>query len=129
MTLSDEQIVETLPDITEHQRHNESECLPIDHNHLAKYTMGDAELQYEVLQLFIEQLPSLISQLRAAASEKDWYIAAHTLKGSARAVGAHALGELAADAEKSAPDWGSFDLQPLQDNSEVVTTYIATLAA
>ena len=129
MTLADEQVVETLPDVTETPQHDESDCLPIDHDHLAKYTMGDAELEYEVLQLFIEQLPRLIAQLRAASTEKDWYVAAHTLKGSARAVGAHALGDLAADAEESAPNWGSFDLQPLQVNSEAVTSYVATLAA
>ena len=129
MALSVEQIVENLADVTEHQRQNESKCLPIDQDHLAKYPMGDAEVECKVLQLFIGQIPSLISQLRAAASEKDWYISAHTLKGTARAVGAHTLGDRAADADRAAPDWCSFVLQPLQDNSEAVTTYVATLAA
>ncbi|MEM8976302.1 MAG: Hpt domain-containing protein, partial [Pseudomonadota bacterium] len=66
---------------------------PFNHEHLAKYTFGDPELEREILQLFVEQLPRLLNQLAQATTDRDWYMAAHTLKGSARAVGAERLGE------------------------------------
>jgi len=40
-----------------------------------------------------------MTALREAASQQDWKIAAHTLKGSCRAVGAFRLGDLAQEAE------------------------------
>jgi len=46
------------------------------------------------------QLPETIATLRAAISQKDWKVAAHTLKGSCRAVGAFRLGDIAQDAER-----------------------------
>lgn len=48
------------------------------------------------------QLPETLAALRAAASQKDWKVATHTLKGSCRAVGAFRLGDIAQDAEKLA---------------------------
>lgn len=64
---------------------------PIDRKHLARYTLGDATLEEEVLGLFLSQLPMMIAALRGAASDKDWKVAAHTLKGSSRCVGAWRL--------------------------------------
>jgi HPt (histidine-containing phosphotransfer) domain-containing protein len=72
---------------------------PVDHAHLARYTMGNRSLELEVLQLFAEQAPITLQQLRAATSTKDWHVAAHTLKGSARAVGARAVAKAAEIAE------------------------------
>lgn len=76
---------------------------PIDLIHLAKYTCGNAELEQEVLSLFVDQLPALLSQLATCATDKAWHDAAHTLKGSARAVGARKLGDFAEAAEAAAP--------------------------
>lgn len=73
---------------------------PIDLAHLGRYTLGDAALEREVLGLFLGQIPLTIEALRYAASDKDWYQAAHTLKGSARAVGAWRVASLAQQAEK-----------------------------
>lgn len=61
---------------------------PVDMAHLARYTLGDAALEREVLELFCTQSVSYLEQLRAATSHKEWCDAAHSLKGSARAVGA-----------------------------------------
>lgn len=72
----------------------------LDFNHLCKYTLGDIALEREVLTLFIDQVPLTIGELKKAANQKAWYAAAHTLKGSARAVGAFALADLALEAEK-----------------------------
>ena len=73
---------------------------PIDLKHLRRYTMGNIELEKEILELFLGQLPETIRSLREAASERDWHVAAHTLKGSGRAVGAWRVARLAEHAEK-----------------------------
>jgi HPt (histidine-containing phosphotransfer) domain-containing protein len=72
---------------------------PIDLVHLSRYTLGNQALQCEVLQLFAEQAPLTLAQLRTADTQKAWRDAAHTLKGSARAVGAWRLGNCAEQAE------------------------------
>ena len=72
---------------------------PIDRQHLGRFTLGDASLEFEVLGLFAAQTPLTIAALKDASSDKDWKMAAHTLKGSARAVGAWRLAELALQAE------------------------------
>ncbi len=73
---------------------------PIDRAHLARYTLGDSGLEREILCLFLEHLPNTIRDLGAAATVGDWHRAAHTLKGSARAVGAWRLASTAEAAEK-----------------------------
>lgn len=73
---------------------------PIDLAHLGRYTLGDPELEREVLDLFADQMPVTIDALKKASSDKDWQMAAHTLKGSSRAVGAWRLAELALQAER-----------------------------
>ena len=60
---------------------------PIDLVHLARTTMGDRSLEREVLQLFDRQSTLLIARMRAAAPGGIAYLA-HTMKGSARGIGA-----------------------------------------
>ena len=60
----------------------------IDRDHLAKYTFGNRDLEDEILVLFAEQAMKLFDQLSGAGSQPDWAFATHSLKGSARAVGA-----------------------------------------
>lgn len=60
---------------------------PIDLVHLARATMGDRSLEREVLQLFDRQSTLLIARMRAAAPGGVVTLA-HTLKGSARGIGA-----------------------------------------
>lgn len=72
---------------------------PVDHDHLARYTLGNRALELEVLKLFAGQAPVYLTHLRTARSDKDWRDAAHTLKGSARAVGAMFVARLAEQAE------------------------------
>lgn len=72
---------------------------PIDRVHLARYTMGSIELELEVLGLFAGQAPETFASLRTARNAKEWRDAAHTLKGSARAVGAWRVADRAAEAE------------------------------
>lgn len=74
---------------------------PVDLKHLRRYTLGDADLEREILGLFFGQLPTSIAALAAAATPKDWKTAAHTLKGSGRAVGAWRIARIAEQAEHS----------------------------
>jgi len=74
---------------------------PIDHVHLGRYTLGNRALEIEVLQLFAGQAPETIAALATATDDRAWHVAAHTLKGSARAVGAWALARAAEDAERA----------------------------
>src|SRR5262245_6771811 len=60
---------------------------PIDLVHLARMTLGERSLEREVLQLFDRQAALLMGRMRAAPAEAMAALA-HTLKGSARAIGA-----------------------------------------
>lgn len=73
---------------------------PIDLTHLRRYTLGDRQLEVEVLGLFAGELPNTLARLKAAETEHEWRIAAHTLKGSARAVGAWEVAGAAQEAER-----------------------------
>ena len=72
---------------------------PLDLVHLAKYTFGDRGLECELLGLFRSQAGIYVNRLETAANTKEWADAAHSLKGSARGLGAWALGDIAEDVE------------------------------
>jgi HPt (histidine-containing phosphotransfer) domain-containing protein len=75
---------------------------PIDFDHLKRMTLGDASLEQEVLAMFAAQSTKLIGAL--AALPADAGALAHTLKGSARAIGAFGVGEAAARLEQALAD-------------------------
>ena len=63
----------------------------LDLVHLARQTLGDRSLENELLTLFDRQAQHLLRQIEAGAGYADRRLRrdlAHTLKGSARAVGA-----------------------------------------
>jgi HPt (histidine-containing phosphotransfer) domain-containing protein len=70
---------------------------PLDLDHLARMTLGDAELEHEVLAMFAEQSIRLIAAM--AALPADAAALAHKLKGSARGIGAFAVADAAAHLE------------------------------
>ncbi len=72
---------------------------PIDLAYLERTTFSDKDLAAEVLRLFRASAGGYLEALKSAQTPKDWYEAAHSLKGSAKAVGAFRLAELAAAAE------------------------------
>ncbi|MDP1906672.1 MAG: Hpt domain-containing protein [Hyphomicrobium sp.] len=104
----------------------------IDHEHLRRYTLGDPGLELEILGLFAGQLPITIGALEHATTDKDWGMAAHTLKGSARAVGAWPLAALAEDAERLTTNADSGRraaiLRRLEAAADEARAYIAALA-
>jgi HPt (histidine-containing phosphotransfer) domain-containing protein len=66
---------------------------PIDIEHLQRMTLGDASLEREVLAMFSAQAVSLIATLVALPADAG--ALAHTLKGSARAIGAFGVADAA----------------------------------
>ncbi|MGD9544654.1 MAG: Hpt domain-containing protein [Methylocystis sp.] len=77
---------------------------PIDLVHLSRQTFGDHELECELLGLFEAQAGQFAERLRAPAAfgDADWRIGlAHTIKGSARAVGAFEVGRAAESYEEA----------------------------
>lgn len=75
-----------------------SKARPIDLVHLSRQTLGDRALEQEVLGMFVVQLAAARENL-AAAKEADRRMIAHTLKGTARGLGAFKLGDCAAAIE------------------------------
>lgn len=75
-----------------------------DREHLVRYTMHSPELEREIINLFLGQLPSTVEMLRAAHSAESWKLATHTLKGSAAAVGARKINEISSHLESCGID-------------------------
>jgi HPt (histidine-containing phosphotransfer) domain-containing protein len=86
---------------------------PIDIEHLARMTLGDASLEHEVLAMFSAQAVSLIGALTALPADAG--ALAHTLKGSARAIGAFAVADAAESLEAQIRNGGD----PAQALSEL----------
>ena len=72
----------------------------IDLDYLRRFTSGNVALEEEVLKLFADHAPLYLEQLRHAKSTKDWSEAAHTIKGSAAAIGARRLASVAEMVER-----------------------------
>jgi HPt (histidine-containing phosphotransfer) domain-containing protein len=75
---------------------------PIDIAHLKRMTLGDAGLEREVLAMFAGQAARLIEALAALPAEAGEI--AHTLKGSARAIGAFFVADAAEALEGAIKD-------------------------
>ena len=84
--------------------HPNRETEPLDLAHLDRQTLGDRDLQRELLALFATQSPPLVARMRALGYGEPAAFAdlAHHLKGSARAIGAVGVAALATDLEEAA---------------------------
>lgn len=89
---------------------------PLDLAYLHSMTLGDARLEREVLEMFKVQTRELLSRL--APQPDNAAELAHTLKGSARAVGAFEVGEAAHALESGLHGRDSFEaaFSRLQDS-------------
>ena len=82
---------------------------PLDLDHLARMTLGEAVLEREVLILFVAQARQLLDLIESDAAQAT--SAAHKLKGAARGIGAFAVAEAAEAVEMerlSRPGHGAF---------------------
>jgi hypothetical protein len=79
---------------------------PIDRRHLTQMTFGEQSLEREVLELFDRQAAMLIGRMRSAegavVAGAVAAAMAHTLKGSARGIGAWRVAEAAEAVEIAA---------------------------
>jgi HPt (histidine-containing phosphotransfer) domain-containing protein len=76
---------------------------PVDLVHLSKQTMGDREVEREVLAMFVQQALSVRDEI-ATADVRRRLLLAHGLKGSARSVGAFAIADCVAEIERQPED-------------------------
>ena len=77
-----------------------SDCRPVDLVHLSRLTLGNRDLEQEVLQLFIRQSSIYLKRLSEASDKKSWCDVAHTIKGSAKGIGAWKVAEIAEAIER-----------------------------
>lgn len=73
---------------------------PVDLDHLARQTSGDPQVEREALQLFVVQSRLYLQRLRMAVGERERLDTAHSLKGSAAAVGAWGVAEFSEQLEQ-----------------------------
>jgi HPt (histidine-containing phosphotransfer) domain-containing protein len=73
----------------------------IDLAHLKRMTFGERSLERELLQLFDRQAAMLVARMRQSAPAVTATLA-HTLKGSARSIGAGPVAQAAETAERAA---------------------------
>lgn len=73
---------------------------PVDLVHLSRFTLGDEKLEREILQLFRVQTRIYLDRLERAQDAVHWRQAAHTIKGSAKGIGAWAVASAAQRAEE-----------------------------
>lgn len=85
---------------------------PLDFDHLERMTLGEKALEREVLEMFVAQSARLLDALAARPAETP--ALAHTLKGSARAIGALKVAGCAATLE-TAGQGGDAALAALRD--------------
>lgn len=74
----------------------------LDRAHLHRMTMGDDDLAREVLGLFRSQTEMWLRLIQPSVETRDWAAAVHTIKGSARGVGAWPLAQVCEEAEAEA---------------------------
>ncbi len=102
---------------------------PVDFAHLAAYTGGDRALEAEIFELFREQTEMWLRLLAVEAAIEDWRAAAHTLKGSARGIGAFALAECCEAAEAAAEGSAAARAVAAQDVRAAVKAVLDAVAA
>lgn len=78
------------------------EMAKIDLEHLARQTMSDADLQRDILLIFRDQVASKLDGLDVASP--DLKAQAHSIKGSAKGIGAFEVAEFAELLEKGEGD-------------------------
>lgn len=71
----------------------------IDFDHLNQYVGGDISLTKEIFGLFKNQVDIWGKQLVPDAEDEIWAALTHSLKGTARAIGAMQLAQACEDAE------------------------------
>ena len=103
---------------------------PLDFEHLKRMTLDDAGLEHEVLAMFAAQSAKLIATLAGLPKDggNDAPTLAHTLKGSARAIGAFGVADAATRLEAVLAD-GDDPSRELAELGEAVALARAAIEA
>ncbi|WP_196223347.1 Hpt domain-containing protein [Roseibium sp. RKSG952] len=88
---------------------------PIDLQGLQTSTMGNRDLEVQVLKLFLTQSRAALDQLGRVTCLDEAKVILHTLKGSAQAVGAKQIADVCADLEQSAGQGRHLELEELRE--------------
>ncbi len=97
---------------------------PVDLVHLAKQTMGDRDLEQEILGIFVHQIGEISEKLRQCIGDERKRLA-HQLKGSAQGVGAFALAKCAEEIEGHPNHKGL--VEALAERVSEVREYVASI--
>jgi HPt (histidine-containing phosphotransfer) domain-containing protein len=100
---------------------------PVDLVHLAHQTLGDVELEREVLAMFERNARIYLLRLRMALRPGERRSAAHLISGSARGVGAWRVADLARSLEEPSAQT-SEALDALEAAIEEAVAFIRTVA-
>jgi len=87
---------------------------PVDLVHLTRHTLGNRDLEREVLSLFQRQSACYVRRLKAADNCDEQCAAAHIIKGSSRGIGAWQVARLA-EAVEEAYSEGQLEAELLAD--------------
>ena len=99
---------------------------PIDLVHLARMTLGDRSLEREVLQLFDRQATMLMARVREGSPAVVAAVA-HTLKGSARGIGAGRVACAAEAVELASASGGAAELEAAVDRLGAATDEVRAI--
>jgi hypothetical protein len=99
---------------------------PIDLDHLSRMTLGERSLEREVLALFDRQAAMLLARMNSPAPVVV-IAAAHTLKGSARGIGAWRVASAAEAVEQAVGDEAAALMAALRAAVEEASVAIAGL--
>jgi len=97
---------------------------PVDMVHLSRHTLGNRDLEREVLKLFIRQAEIVMARISEGGSAAALMEKVHTVNGSAKGIGAWKVAEAAEAAETALRDGTPADLERLRAAIEDVTFFI-----
>jgi HPt (histidine-containing phosphotransfer) domain-containing protein len=101
----------------------------LDVDFLNTATFNDLPLRAEIISLFRQQIKTLTAQLAVPVDLKSWAYLTHTLKGSASAVGALCLADLADQWEQAAfPDGADVRMAKADQLSAALAAFDAVAA-
>ena len=111
-------------------RHRSSEskhvCTnPVDLVHLSKQSLGDRTLETEILRLFLSQSVLYLDRMSNASTKSERRLAAHTIIGSAKGIGAWRVAESATPHAEGCN--GKAELGELQNAITEANAYIQML--
>lgn len=110
--------------------HEPAQQRAIDLVHLAKQTLGDRNLEQEVLRMFADGTRAYSRRINEARTPEEVKIGLHSLKGAAAGVGANGVAAVARAAEQELRETGALSAEALSDVSfavEEVNAYIDEL--